>query len=129
MTNALGEAASAIREIAEAKRESASNIEEGFGHETSQSDELNDVADTLENWADDVEAVEVPDLPEPEETDCEECNGTGEVSDPNDDAAVLECAECNGEGKITPDEPTEEQMEEWRSEVTDACSIVDECPV
>lgn len=124
-TDALTTAADAVREIAEAKRESASNIEEGFGHSTYVSDELNDVADQLDSWADEIESVDVPELPEPEETDCETCEGDG--ADPDDPS--LECTECSGTGQVTPDEPTEEQMEEWRSEVADACSIVNEPPV
>lgn len=48
--DAIGE----IRELAEEKRESAGNIEEGFGHATSQSEELAQIADDLESWADEV---------------------------------------------------------------------------
>jgi hypothetical protein len=36
---------------------------------------------------------------------------------------------CNATGKITPEEPTEEQIEAWRDEVRDVVSIVDESPV
>jgi hypothetical protein len=43
--------------------------------------------------------------------------------------ATMECSTCEGSGRIEPDEPTEEQLDEWRQEVQDACSIVDECPV
>jgi hypothetical protein len=67
--HALEEAAGEIRDIAEAKRESAENIEQGFGHSTSLSEELAQVADDLESWADEVESANVPELPEPEEGD------------------------------------------------------------
>lgn len=119
---ARGEAVEAIREIAEEKRESASNIEEGFGHPTSQSEELEGIADELESWAEEIEQADIPDAPEPEEQDCEDCDGAGEVDGE-------QCGTCDGEGRMTPDEATEDQMDEWRSEVQDALSIVDEPPV
>ena len=48
----------AVREVAEEYRESAQAIEDGFGHPTYQSDELNERADELDGWADDVEGVD-----------------------------------------------------------------------
>lgn len=47
--------AEGIREAAEMWRESASNIEDGFGHETERSQEMNDHADTYESAADTAE--------------------------------------------------------------------------
>lgn len=133
VTSALESAAGSIREIAEEKRTSASNIEEGFGHETEKSAELNTIADDLDGWADDVEAAEVPELPEPEETDCEDCEGTGEVEaeegSGDDGTGMVQCATCAGSGRVEPEEPDEDQMAEWRESVSDAVSIVDECPV
>jgi hypothetical protein len=186
---ALDDAASRVREIAEEKRESAQNIEDGFQHATYQSDELNDVADQLESWADEIEGATIPDFPEAEEEECELCEGTGEVEDqvftdltteheegvrtqrqledrlkslkvmvnsqPVRDLittvtknlektkvrlaeierdlegreAMESCSECDGAGRITPDEPTADQIEEWRDEVRNDLSIVDECPV
>lgn len=127
VTAALEDAAGSVREIAEEKRESASNIEDGFGHATSQSDELNEIADSLDGWADEIESAEVPDFPEPEEQDCEECT-EGLIDDPLNDGETIECPDCDGTGRMTPDEPTEEQMDEWRSEI-DAIEIVNESPV
>jgi hypothetical protein len=43
-----------IRGLAEEKNEAADNMESGFGHETEQSQELSEIADNLESWADDV---------------------------------------------------------------------------
>lgn len=119
--SALQDAAQEVRDLAEEKRESAQNIEDGFGHETSTSQELNDVADQLESWADEIEQADVPDFPEPEEQDCEDCE-EGKVDGKN-------CETCDGTGKYTPDEPTDDQIEDWRSEVQDSITIVDECPV
>lgn len=119
---ALEEAATAVREIADEKREAAQNIEEGFGHSTQQSEELADIAETLEAWADEIEAADIPDEPEPEEEECSACEGLGHTAD-------TECKACSGSGQITPDEPTEEQWDAWASDVQDAIAIVEEVPV
>lgn len=120
---ALAEAAEAVREIAQEKEQGADNIEEGFGHATYQSDELREQAEALNSWADEIEATDVPELPEPEDEDCPTCNGTGL------EQMTEECPECGGAGHVSRDEPTEDQIAEWQSEVEDACSIVDESPV
>jgi hypothetical protein len=132
--SALDSAAEQIKEIAEEKRESASNIEEGFGHPTQASEDLENIADELESWADEIESADIPDLPEPEDSDCDNCDGTGEVETAavqNGEASEMEpCEECNGTGTIEAgDEPTEDQIDEWRSELQDALTIVDEAPV
>jgi len=49
--------ASNLNEAAEMWRESASNIEDGFGHATSQSEEYEGYADEVESVACDVEAL------------------------------------------------------------------------
>ena len=140
VTSALEEAASSVREIAEAKREAAQNIEEGFGHETEQSGELNQTADDLDSWADEIGNVSVPDFPDPEDEECEDCAGTGKLvklpgdSDPEPwrpgsyaEGAVQECGECDGSGH--PDEVTSDQLDEWRDEVRSETAIVEEAPV
>jgi RecJ-like exonuclease len=144
--SALDSAAEAVKEIAEEKREGASNIEDGFGHETSASTELAEIADSLEEWADEISSADIPELPEPEDEDCDECDGTGKVENPEYDREIgeedgehydpayleeeeIECEACEGTGTITPEEPTEDQMSQWRDDVVDACSIVDESPV
>lgn len=129
---ALNNAASAVRDIASEKEESAQNIEQGFGHETSTSQELADVAEQLNSWADEIEGADIPEFPEPEESECEDCGGTGEVDGEDAEGNEISdatCETCDGTGQHTPDEPTEDQIEEWRSEVQDALTIVDECPV
>lgn len=83
----LAETAGAIRDIAEEKREAASNIEDGFGHATEKSDELTDIADNLDGWADEFENASYTEFPEGDE--CEHCGGTGKIA-------------------------TEEDIEEWR---------------
>lgn len=121
VTEVLGNAASEIREIAGAKRESAQNIEDGFQHPTEQSEELNQIADDLDSWADEVENADVPEYPEPEEdTPCGDCDG---------EAGDTGCGTCHGKGTYTPDEPTEEQADEWRLTVEADLSVIDEPPV
>jgi hypothetical protein len=142
----LDDAATEVREIAEQKREGASNIEEGFGHPTSASEELESIADELDGWADEIENADVPDLPDVEDEECDECGGSGNVENPEYDREIgeedgesydpdyaveeeIECEACEGTGYTTPDEPNEDQMSQWRDEVVEATSIVDECPV
>ena len=125
----LSEVAENIRGLAEEKEEGAQNIEDGFGHETSTSQELRDIAEQLNSWADDVENTEAPNgYPEPEETDCDECGGTGTVETEGSEE-TQNCEQCNGAGVYTPKEVTDEQIDEWRGELEDAFAIVDECPV
>ena len=118
--DALATAADAARELAEEKHESAQNTEDGFGHPTSQSEELSDLADRLDYWADEIEAVSVPDFPEPGEGDCETCEG---------EPGNTECDACGGSGRATPDEPAEDQVDEWHSEVESETALVGEPPV
>lgn len=104
--------AAAIRELAEEKEESAQNMEDGFQHETEKSMGLRDIAQSLEEWASEIESADIPELPEPEDQDCEDCGGEGQVDE-------KECETCDGTGQITPEEPSEEELSDWRSELTD----------
>jgi hypothetical protein len=119
-----------IRGLAEEKRESAQNLEDGFGHPTYQSDELNETADNLKQWADDLENVDLPEYPEAEEQDCEDCGGTGEEDSGDPDEEEPEsCQACDGSGQVEGDEPSEEQLAAWQQEVTDALQgALDEAP-
>jgi len=131
--------AAEVRSLAEEKEEAAQNMEDGFGHSTYQSDEIRDVAEQLSSWADDIESVDFPELPEPEEVDCEECGGTGEVDDESDPKAEdyedglpaqVSCPECDGTGQVTAEEPSEEQMEEWLEQAREALQEqIGACPV
>lgn len=138
VTAVLEGAAEQVRELAQEKRDSADNIEEGFQHATYQSDELNEIADSLDGWADDIEGTDVPELPEPEDYDCDECSGSGQVENPDyddqaedsDEAEEIDCDECSGSGQIEADgDPSDEQMDAWREEAQEALGIVDDCPV
>jgi hypothetical protein len=145
--SALAAAAESIKEIAEQKREGASNIEEGFGHPTSQSEELEQMADDLESWADEVESADVPDLPDPADVSKFYVNGPDaqsldedgfETQEDAENALAQHLAENEDEDEDdweieeveeASDEVTEEQIDEWRDEVRDNVTIVDESPV
>jgi len=130
----LEEIAGEIRSLAEEKEEAASNMEEGFGHSTYQSDELNDQAEQLNGWADDVENTDIPDLPEPD-NQCMHCEGTGTCDAGEECAEGHECTEeqcgnCGGTGEAGEEEPTDDQMNEWREEARQAAQdTVDNCPL
>ena len=121
------DAGGAIRELSEEKRESATNMEEGFGHETSASQELADIADNLEQWADEVEGIDDLELPTPEDKSCEDCGGTGKVTSEEE---TVSCENCSGSGNVEASEPTEEQMDAWREDARDKMQeLLDNCPV
>lgn len=122
------EVADAITELAEEKQESADNIEDGFGHSTSASEELADQASELESWASDVTGISF-EGPEPEP--CPECDGTGEITptkadgEEDPDAEPEECTECGGTGETALDE---DALENWRDQCREAASVIDESP-
>ena len=114
--DALNDAADQIEEIAGEKRESAGAMEDGFGHETQPIANLRDIADQLESWADEIRNANVPEVPEPEEQDCDSCDGTGKMVRLYDDSpleawqpgsyaegVVRECGDCGGTGTVVPD--------------------------
>jgi hypothetical protein len=114
-------AAEAARDLAEEKREGASNIEDGFGHPTQQSEELTDLADQLDEWAESLEQASIPDFPDAQDAECEECSGAREVT--RDETHLVPCPECDGRGH--PDEVTEDQLEEWRDELVSMSELSD----
>jgi hypothetical protein len=118
---ALEEAHDAVVEIAEEKRESAENIESGFGHETEQSTELAEIADELDSWADAIDAAksDIPDMPEPGE----DAEDEGEK-----DSDAPESEDAEDEGEKGDAELTEEQVEAWREEAIGAITVMDESP-
>lgn len=139
ISSALETAAESIREIAEEKREAAQNIEEGFGHSTYQSEELEQVAEDLDTWADEVESADVPSQDEYQceecsgegTVDCDECDG-GQVKDEDDeDGGTKDCDTCGGTGTVDCDECDDNHVDlsAWREAVMNEVTIVDECPV
>lgn len=132
------EVADAIRELAEESREAAENIRDGFGHDTWLSEEADSRADELDQWADEVENVDLPDLDDPEEVACPECEGEGRVENPDYDAddedsdeeEEIDCPDCDGTGRVEGEEHTEEQLNDWRDEAAAAIDdVLGACPV
>lgn len=74
-----------IREVAAEYEESADNMEDGFGHETYTSTELREKSEALNDWADELEGLDL-DAPT-----CDACSGDGTIDDD-------ECDECGGDG-------------------------------
>jgi hypothetical protein len=85
--NVVGEG---VREAAELWRESATNIEDGFGHPTSMSEEFEGYADDVDGVADEVEGIE------PEEYDAEQYNDVDEWIDATLDSVVDELGSIEG---------------------------------
>ena len=108
---AINDVAEGYREAAEAARESASNIEDGFGHPTFQSEELEERADSLESAADSCESWDGEDFDEEEPT----LEDFSEEEDP--DAAL---ADAIGEW--------EDQRQSWfEDQISNASDTVQEC--
>ena len=146
---ALQDAAQAVRDIAEEKKESAQNIEDGFQHPTQMSEELQQVGDDLDSWADEIEGADVPELPEIEPRHFVIHQGS-HLEEGNIDTEGYETAEeaqadldsfladenipedQHGDYDVQEEEGedlTEDQLQEWRDECADSLSIVDESPV
>lgn len=68
----LESAADEIEGLAEEKEEAATNIEEGFGHETSSSADRREEAESLRDWAEELRGVSFDDPPEEPEDDEDE---------------------------------------------------------
>lgn len=118
--SALESMAEEVRDLAQEKEDGAENIESGFGHATYQSDELRQTAEDLNNWADEIEQADVPEL---EDYPCGDCDGSGEVEDEDDEAEggdTPQCEGCSGTGY---------SQEDWLEAVESEVTVVDECPV
>ena len=137
ISSALETMAEAVRSLGEEKRESASNIEEGFGHPTSSSEELNDIADNLDTWADEIEGSSVPEVSDYTGCEAEGCDG-GEVDcsecedGKKDDGS--ECDECSGGGKVHCSECDGAgddyfREDDWTEAVESEVTAPFECPV
>lgn len=75
--------AESIMEAAESYGESADAIEDGFGHETYQSDELREKSEAVEGWADEVASFSV--YPFDEEFVCDDCGEPESVEEHEDE--------------------------------------------
>ena len=115
--SALESMANEVRDLAQQKEEGAENIREGFGHDTYQSEELQQQAEDLNNWADEIEQADVPAL---EDHPCQDCDGEGEVASEEDEDEQVPCDSCSGTGY---------SQEEGVVGVVSVVPVVDVCPV
>lgn len=119
-----GDLAEMIRDVANEYEESARNIEDGFGHSTSMSEDLEQRANDLNSWADDIDNLDFDEFEgdDEDEIDCDQCDGTGKIEGEN-------CAECDGSGKVENTAGGEER-EAWLDEQRDKLSDeMGNCPV
>jgi hypothetical protein len=149
---ALEAFAATVREVGEGYEESAQNMEDGFGHETYQSQEIRERAEGLMSWADEIESWDFPG-DEPEQDDFSKLDQEAfdaeyrgwQEAEPNQDTflgdgeafdtayAEWEDAEPSEDSEEfqTPDEEAfneavEEVLDEARN---DAEGVADNCPV
>ena len=119
-----------IKEVAEMYQESASAIEDGFGHSTSQSEEMSDNASTLEDFANDVESA-INDIDEfDEDSRIEEFDESIEDDvefDAANFASIEEQAQAINEAR---EAFLDEKRTEWVQEAVDAFeNVLSECPL
>ena len=132
VTDALGEAADAIEELAANKREGAENIESGFGHPTEMSEQMAADAEALDDWAQEVRDTQPDPLADHPcdyctdgEARCDTCGGDGVLDG-------VECNECEGSGEVTcawcdgDGSDLEAARSAWADQVAEALS---NCPV
>ena len=97
-----------IEGLAQEKYENAQNIEDGFGHPTAKSEELDEIASGLDDWA-----TEIRDA----------ANGL-------DDAPEQENFDDDDDSGQTAEELHQEALEAWADEARDAIQeALDNCPV
>lgn len=133
--------------FAEERRESAQNIVDGFGHETEMSYQLEEHADGLEAWAEELRSWEPSEeAPDPDEdrfqdsdcgtcggsgsvdSDCEDCGGSGFIDDDEGGESDCEtcggegtveetCGDCDGDGTIEAEEDYQDALSEWQETI------------
>lgn len=107
LIEAMNAAAEGIREVAEEYQAGSQNIEDGFGHSTSQSDEMREQGENLEGWADEIESAanDLEDMAQ-EYENLEEAKA--EWDEKNDDVGpTVTCTQCShiqSKGKIWGEE-------------------------
>lgn len=96
--------ADVVQGVADEYRESVESMESGFGHRTSQADELEERAEALESWADELREWQPSEADPPERDDYEE----------GDDG----------------EQEHEDAVDAWLDEIRgEAASLAEECPV
>jgi len=112
-----------IREVAEMYSDAKDAIEDGFGHETSQSEEMGDYADQLEEFASDVEGTDIDEWDESAYEDEWQAIEAGDEYALEEFENINEQAEAiNAARETFMDEKRNEWEEEVRSALSDAIS-------
>lgn len=105
---AAGEIADQIEELADEKEEAGQNMEDGFGHATSASDELIEQSEAIRSWGEEVRDVDLPEFPEADPGDCDD-------------------KDC---GLDHTEVPGHEQLDQWQQEAEQAIrDALDNSPV
>lgn len=110
LNSALESAADEASGIAEELREKASNIEDGFQHETELSSQFNEQADEVDQWAETLRGAQADDADEPEEPTEPERAGFG--TDAEFEAAQVDFK--------TNKEAFEQAHDDWEQALEDA---------
>lgn len=123
----MREAAHDIGILANTRQVSADRARYVFGNVNFRTKQFDDDAHVLRVWALQVGKWKCPPLPEPELQDCSFCSAKRMDLDAGGDA---NCAECQGAGRYVGEEPSQEQMDDWRLEVADdASEVLELCPI
>lgn len=131
LRSALTDLASGVREAGESYGESAQNIEDGFQHETSMSQELREKSESLVSWADEIEsaAEDIEDFDEDaalEEAEEEVYTGEAPPEDETDEQKVARLAEFQDDIKQAVEERRASWAEEQRSKAEEQS---ENCPL
>lgn len=123
----MREAASDVDILANTRQVSADRARRAFGDQNFRTRQFDGDATALRRWAQRFRSWHCSPLPEPELTDCSLCSAKGMDLDAGGDSS---CFECQGAGRYIPEEPSEEQLDDWRIEVADdAMEVLEECPI
>jgi hypothetical protein len=120
---------SEVESIVEELRDMASECEDKRSNMPDQLQDsesgslLESRAETLNQAADDMEAIDFDDVPE-EMIQCENCNGDGRLEDPTweddeTDPPMIDCEECHGDGEIHNEEFSDTYWDDKLTEVQD----------
>ena len=118
--DALTTAAEEARSLAEEYRESAENIESGFGHRVEKCDELESRADEIEAWADELESAA---------DQLEEFDPEAAAEELREEFKVEGRTDTPEEFRARIEDGVEEKREEWADEqVTTAGDAINNMP-
>jgi hypothetical protein len=118
----LRDCAESYREAQESYAESADNIEEGFGHETSMSEEIREKAEACETAADEIEgeADEIEGMDDPDVEDAEFADEFEYAGETDDDDKPIDAEDYTNQLHDFAEEKREERWEEASQRAQDA---------